>query len=318
VRVATDVAIYTLNQKRHELARLEKEYDITISFDPKEDLKAGDFDIERIGQRDPESRPKPLPPVEDAPPVTEEEIEPEIVEDSEPVRTEDTIHEEIPAESHHHHLQQGEEGSGHRRRRRRRRGGRDRDHPAQSDRRPEPGPSPPQVTVQVSAEEPHNEDAGGNIVEADTPSLQAPKNGEGQQNAQQGQLGEGHRRKRRRRRGRRGGRDRENLGGRADNGAPGVGEAAIESRFGRPDEIDTTPREEPRSPTEVQPSQIRRPEAVPNAASTPVWSLKAERAETPPKPPEEKVSVLAEAPRETPSAPQPAKKGWWQRAFRTD
>ena len=32
MRVATDVAIYTLNQKRRELARLENEYDITISL----------------------------------------------------------------------------------------------------------------------------------------------------------------------------------------------------------------------------------------------------------------------------------------------
>jgi hypothetical protein len=28
--------------------------------------------------------------------------------------------------------------------------------------------------------------------------------------------------------------------------------------------------------------------------------------------------VAAEASREAPAAPQPAKKGWWQRAFRTD
>jgi ribonuclease E len=317
VRVATDVAIYTLNQKRRELARLENEYDITISFDPKEDQKAGDFDIERIGQRDPESRPKPPPPVEDAPPVMEEEVEPEIVEDAEPDRVENTIHEEIPAESRHH-LQQGEEGSGHRRRRRRRRGGRDRDHPVQSDQRPEPGPPPPQITA--DAQEAPKGAAASEPVETDDHQSPAPQNGQGPQTEQQGQFGEGHRRKRRRRRGRRGGRDRENSSGepRANNGASGVSEAAIENRFGRPDEIDTTPRENPGKLAEVQPAHITRPEAIPNAASTPVWSLKAERAETTPKPPERKAPVPAEAAPDMPAAPQPAKKGWWQRAFRTD
>jgi ribonuclease E len=317
VRVANEVAIYTLNQKRRELARLENEYDIAITFDPKEDLKAGDFEIERIGQRDPESRPKPLAPVEPAPPITEEEVEPEIVEEIEPDRAEDTIHEEIPPDSHHH-LQQGEEGGG-RRKRRRRRGGRDRDHdrPVQSGQRPEPGPPPPQITAVAGAQEAHSADAAGELVGADDHSLQAPQNGKGPQDAQQGPFGEGHRRKRRRRRGRRGGRDRENPGGesRADNGAPAVSEVAIENRFGRPDEIDTTPREEPKKPVEIQPAQIGRPEAIPNAASTPVWSLKAERAE---KPPERKAPAPTGTPPEKPAAKQPAKKGWWQRTFRVD
>jgi ribonuclease E len=322
VRVATDVVIYTLNQKRRELTHLESEYDIAISFEPKEDLKVGDFDIERIGQRDPESRPKLVTQIEAAPPAVEAEVEPEIVEDNEPVRPEDTMHEEIPAESRQH-LQQGENG-GRRRRRRRRRGGRDRDHdrPVQSDQRPEPGPPPPHVSADASAQEAQIKDAVGELVETDDHSLQAPQNGQGPQNQQQGQFGEGHRRKRRRRRGRRGGRDRENIGGeqRADNGAPSIGEAAIENRFGRPDEIDTTPREEPGKLTEIQPVQITRPEAIPNAASTPVWSLKGERIETPRKPLEEKAPapVPVEAPREAPAAPQPTKKGWWQRAFRTD
>jgi hypothetical protein len=87
--------------------------------------------------------------------------------------------------------------------------------------------------------------------------------------------------------------------------------------LGQPDEIDTTPREEPKKLTEIQPVRISRPEAVPNAASTPVWSLEAERAEKQPKPREE----IAPAPKPveaTPEAPAPTKKGWWQRAFRTD
>jgi hypothetical protein len=46
-----------------------------------------------------------------------------------------------------------------------------------------------------------------------------------------------------------------------------------------------------------------------------VWSLKAERAE---KPPERKAPALTGTPPEKPAAKQPAKKGWWQRAFRVD
>ena len=310
VRVAADVVIYTLNQKRRELPRLEGEYDISVTFDPKEDLKVGDFEIERIGVRDPESRPKPVTQIEDAPPVVEEEAEPEIVEDSEPERAEETMQEEIPADSRQT-PQPGEPG-GRRKRRRRRRGGRDRDRPIQSDQRPEQNQLP-LIAADASVPQAHNEDAAGEPVEAGDHASPASQNGEGSQSAQQGQFGEGHRHKRRRRRGRRGGRDRENLGGRTDNGAQGVSDAAIEHRFGQPDEIDTTPREEPRPQTEIHPAQSTRPEAVPNAASTPVWSLKAERAETPP---QDKAPAPAKAP--PVPAPQPSKKGWWQRAFRTD
>ncbi len=60
VRVASDVAIYTLNQKRRELSRLETEYSITINFEPKHELMAGAFEIDRIGQRNPEDFPRPL------------------------------------------------------------------------------------------------------------------------------------------------------------------------------------------------------------------------------------------------------------------
>ncbi|HEV2651205.1 MAG TPA: ribonuclease E/G, partial [Rhizomicrobium sp.] len=92
VRVAQDVAIYTLNQKRRELARLETEYSITVSFEPKEDLLAGAFDIERIGTRNPQDYPRPqlTAPVEhaadenDVDDVVEEELdeEDEIIEEA--------------------------------------------------------------------------------------------------------------------------------------------------------------------------------------------------------------------------------------------
>ncbi len=315
VRVATDVVIYTLNQKRRELARLESEYDIAINFDPKEGLKAGDFDIERLGQRDPETRPKPMAPVEAAPPAVEAEAEPEIVEEVESVPSEDTMHEEIPAESRQH-LQPGDSGS-RRRRRRRRRGGRDRDHPLQEDQRPEH--DAPQI-ADANGLEARSGNTTEDVEGAGERPVQVAQNGESPPSEQQGQFGEG--RRRRRRRGRRGGRDRENFGGeqRANGDAPVAVDAPANDRYGRPDEIDITPREEPRNPPEMHP--VVPPEAIPNAASTPVWSLEAERTQPPPNPVAEKMrapeppAAPDALPRET--APQPSKKGWWQRAFRTD
>jgi ribonuclease E len=244
------------------------------------------------------------------------EAEPEIVEEAEPV--EDTKHEEIPAESRQH-LQPGENG-GRRKRRRRRRGGRDRDRSLQSDQRQEQGSPTMQTAADAGGQEARSAEAVREIDEPNSHTVAPPQNGESLQNEQQGQFGEGHRRKRRRRRGRRGGRDRENSGGRADNGAPSFVEAPQEGRFGQPDEIDTTPRDEPGTLTKTPPAPVTTPEAIPNAASTPVWSLKAERAEKPPKPLEEKVSAPAsvETAREAPTPPQSTKKGWWQRAFRTD
>ena len=43
VKIANDVAIYILNQKRHELARIETEHGMEISFEPKEGLAGGKF-----------------------------------------------------------------------------------------------------------------------------------------------------------------------------------------------------------------------------------------------------------------------------------
>lgn len=64
-------------------------------------------------------------------------------------------------------------------------------------------------------------------------------------------------------------------------------------RFGEPDEIDTTPRDDA-------------PRVSPNTASTPSWSL-SDPAEIDTTPKDEKSSEPA----------SPPKKGWWQRAFKT-
>ena len=101
----------------------ENEYDITISFEPKEGLKAGDFEIDRIGVRDPATRPRPTVPFDVEP--MPEEPEAELVEEAIEVEEEQVqeVQDETPAEAGP--PPQNGEGVG-RRRRRRRRGGRDR------------------------------------------------------------------------------------------------------------------------------------------------------------------------------------------------
>ncbi|HEY8696301.1 MAG TPA: ribonuclease E/G, partial [Rhizomicrobium sp.] len=47
MRVANDVALYTLNQKRRELARIEADYGMTVTFEPNDEVLAGTFELER-------------------------------------------------------------------------------------------------------------------------------------------------------------------------------------------------------------------------------------------------------------------------------
>jgi ribonuclease E len=126
--------------------------------------------------------------------------------------------------------------------------------------------------------------------------------------------GGGRRRRRRRRRGRRG-------QGNADNaqqfGAqPSLQEhnSTWDDRFGAGDEIDTTPRDDRVT--------------APNSSSAPEWSLGADTP--PPTAMSEPIESVPDAPaRHAESEPaqleqksaepaQPAKKGWWQRAFRSE
>ncbi len=332
VHVAADVAIYTLNQKRRELARIEADYDVTISFEPKEGLKAGDFEIDRVGQRDPASRPKlaALAP----PPEAEPEVaEPEQEEEEPEAQTEET--EQVSGDGSQQQQQSEGEGGGRRRRRRRRRGGRDRNSPDErrEQNRQQDGNREQNLTNGAVAAAPQTEaPQGDDEAEGDEENGADNSNENGQQRSVQGegQPGEGgRRRRRRRRRGRRGGRDRE-LGDQprpeGEAASPSVESAAppaaaapspvappvsspasvFEDRFGNVDEIDTTPSDEPR-PRSV-------PEAIPNAASTPVWSLEANEIDTTPvdKPAE------PEPAKGKPASEGPAKKGWWQRTFKTD
>ncbi|HUO99752.1 MAG TPA: ribonuclease E/G [Rhizomicrobium sp.] len=292
VHVADDVVVYTGNQKRRELVRIENEYDVAISLEPKEGLKAGDFEIDRIGQRDPASRPK-LAALE-TPAEPEAAPEPEI---EEPEEAEETAAGEIAAQSPPQHQQREGEGGGRRRRRRRRRGGRDRGF--DNAERREQQPLTPSISPASDLAMPNG---AATVPEGETAGMpQAERVFQGDQQGQPGEGG-GRRRRRRRRRGRRGGRDRDFFGGEQQRGEQAGddqpkteqsgGEPRLETggtpapifyedRFGIADDIDTTPREEPREPERtpvaadvVEPAE----EAEPNAASTPVWSLEAEAA----------------------------------------
>jgi ribonuclease E len=59
VRVANDVALYALNQKRRELTRIETDYSMSVTFEPATDLMVGHFDLERTAQRTQPPPPKP-------------------------------------------------------------------------------------------------------------------------------------------------------------------------------------------------------------------------------------------------------------------
>ncbi|MEJ0043487.1 MAG: ribonuclease E/G [Rhizomicrobium sp.] len=318
VKVAADVAMYTLNQKRRELSRLESEYSIVINFEPKPELMAGAFEIDRVGHRNPEDFVRP---VHAAPAALVEDDEDLDVVEEEELETEDEAIEavETPAEPEEEQRpreerEQAENGDG--RRRRRRRGGRNRSGRGRDQRdagTPRETPAPvPQEAVSEAPQAGDGEFAAGPEDMAEGGEEFASEH-QPQANGAVGQDAEGQRRRRRRRRGRRGG-NREHLAPNGErieqptesNGQPVAPPPAPEippvsqtpasfgsTRFGEPDEIDTTPRDDA-------------PRVSPNTASTPSWSLNdPAEIDTTPKD-------------EIPSEPAaPAKKGWWQRAFKT-
>jgi ribonuclease E len=184
VKVPPDVAIYALNQKRRELARIESDYGMTISFAPDEETHAGHFEIEKLTAKAPEERRLPVSVEAGFAAIAEvEEDEADAIEADEAEEPEKS--EPASAEA------TNGEGNGRRRRRRRRRGGRDHDRP-QSLQEPVPAHSlefvemPPGETEGV-------EDTEGGHEDAATASAEGEQQDEGQ----------GKRRRRRRRRGRR-------------------------------------------------------------------------------------------------------------------
>ncbi len=195
VRIANDVAIYILNQKRHELARLEAEHGMEISFDPKDGLAAGTFELERTKQRDPSERPRSSAVSIEAGFVPSDEPEPEYEEEAEEeediqAAPEESAEGEEPEAADRETSREGRDGG----RRRRRRGGRgrSRDREPRADGAPQP----------VEASESVARDADAEDSEIEPAEAGATANGITGENGEP-------RRKRRRRRGRRGGRDRE-------------------------------------------------------------------------------------------------------------
>ncbi len=287
VHVAPDVAIYTLNQKRRELARLEAEYSITINFEPKPELMAGEFEIARIGQRNPEDFPRPVMAAVSEPVMPEEELdiaeEEELDEEDEVIEAADSAVAEQATLSEPTEPVQREGGRRRRRRGGRNRGGRDRQNGAPREFTPPQDGVPAIEGGEALAAAPT--DATPETTTHDDQTIRA-------EGAFAGPPGEaGPRRRRRRRRGRRGGNRDQFAPGAPHAGAPTAAldtPVTVEDRFGPvSDDIDTTPRDEPR--------------VAPNASSSPSWTLQ-EPAEIDTTPKDED---------------KPAKKGWWQRAFRT-
>ena len=333
VRVANDVALYALNQKRRELARIESDYGMTVTFEPNAELMAGSFELERVAAR---ATPPPQKPVisaeagEATPTDVSEPIEE--VEDEHP-DMEAAIAESAPNGS----LQQPTGAPGKKKRRRRRRGS---GHGRPSNLQ-EPIPS---VAASQHAQHEQDTQQGQSQQGPQTPPANGgetwPANGSSGQ--QQGATGTGGPRRRRRRR-------------RKPHNGPSTGAHAEVSTHldtgARPLETDGV---ESRSTSTEVPAQ---PAVAPNAPSEPVWSLGSDRAEaaaasahepvgemyyrreetlesrapdTEKKPerrvgktvPVETISAEQNRPREEPAksdeTAQPQRKGWWQRQFRRE
>jgi ribonuclease E len=279
VKIADEVALYILNQKRAELSRIETEHGMQITFEPTHGMAAGNFELERTKSRDPGDRPRPsavsieagFVPSDEPEPEYQEEVEEEELEAAEDEAADGEGATEQPSFERSEGPRESRDGG----RRRRRRGGRGRGR--ERGERPEghhenhgeAGISEASETAQVADSEAGAE-AGGQQNE--------------QSNGQHaGETGE-QRRKRRRRRGRRGGRDRDARPEPEGMEHHQTGFANEADRFGAvPDEIDTTPTNEKHAP---------------GTPSTPVWSLNDDIDTTP----QDEDS-------------KPKKKGWWQRTF---
>jgi ribonuclease E len=339
VKAPQDVTIYTLNQKRQEIARIEEAYNLGISFEPTASMMGGSFEIDRTSARAPMLRPKTAAisveagfqerHPEIAPPEVIEEVEIEEEEVSEAAGPSESQAERQPGQPHAGGAQEGD-GQGRRRRRRRRRGGRGRgghndgqphnhqhgqhghQHGQQQQRPQEQRPFEADASVNEGDDSADIEDTG----EAVATTAQEP----GQVQNSPGQHQEGGGRRRRRRRGRRGRRhDGES------NGAQRPNETQSEFQPGPFESQSYEPREETPRVASVEA----------NAPSSPQWSLSEQHGGTQvverepesahaepeesfaPARPERVAAVeTAESPEPEPTEPREARKGWWQRRFK--
>ena len=326
VRAQPDVTIYTLNQKRRELTRIETEYGVAIQFEPKEGIIAGTFELDRMGQKAPEERKTQLPPPPPLPEISAAE-EDELVDE---VEEEESEEPEIREERSERQEGQTAPAEGKRKRRRRRRG---KDHASTAQVMREPVPT--SALGSSAYAEGARELLNGESESVPTTNLAPTPDGA---NTQAGQPENGApRKRRRRRRGRRGSRD----GAPASNGAMPSGEdgaVPVHDQF----EAETAEASQLEFPEVV--NEIDR--VVPNAPSEPVWSLAHEHQQPGPVVPVVESVALHTPPVEEPAAAdvavetishhaepemaapppapaprrdepeQPPRKGWWQRPFR--
>jgi ribonuclease E len=320
IKAPPDVTIYTLNQKRREIARIEEAYNLGISFEPTPTMMGGSFEIDRTGARAPQPRAKTgaisveagftesKPDVEE-PEIEEAEEEPAF--SSQPSARET----QAPRPQAQGPSPEGEGQGGRRRRRRRRRGGRGRSgqqpfHEGQQQR--------PHEQRHFEAEE--RPDNGGDVAEAEdhAPAVAAAaESGTSENPAPHHQDGNERGRRRRRRRGRR---------GRRHDGEPSNGTQRTVAAAG---EFQSAPSEHAKY--EARDDNVRADSVEPNAPSSPQWSLSEHRADTlvvTSEPEPEPVAAAEDFARTNAAAsavetaeaetgePREARKGWWQRRFK--
>src|SRR5882724_4716648 len=217
VKAPGDVTIYTLNQKRREIARIEEAYDLAISFEPQASMMGGSFELERTGIRIPTPRLKAAAISFEAGYQDSEtqELETDVTIVEAPPQTEPP-----PVESSVER-DGGVDGRG-RKRRRRRRGGRGRSghgpfQEGAAEGRTNEIPSVPAPSSDVRLEAPsadHDDDDDEEETQSESAPEAQSEHRESHPGSPPAAPGEGGARRRRRRRGRRGRRrDGEMVGG---------------------------------------------------------------------------------------------------------
>ncbi|HEX3665144.1 MAG TPA: ribonuclease E/G [Rhizomicrobium sp.] len=306
VRTPIQVAIYALNQKRREIVHVETEYGIAIQFEPNEEIIAGTFEIDRIGTRQPDERPRPVvAEISSRPASVPEVVGPEIA----PAPA--SASEESPPSPE----QQSSSASGSKRRRRRRRG-----------RSSDTETANPAVETHAALENdriPQTDAATSTNAPAEPTAAEA----------QSGTETPAPRKRRRRRRGRRGSREGDAQTTSESNMSGSDAEDETE------DSLEETVSPEPVSHVALHAPHLSPPDIVPNAPSEPVWSFapddprqtvstnSATREEaingtvsaTPTdndEAPETSEISDSEPEKQVGKAAAPARKGWWQRPFR--
>jgi ribonuclease E len=317
VRVANEVALYTLNQKRRELARMEVDYGMSIAFDPKDDLVAGQFELDRIAAQ------VQYPTQQVKPAVSADTVVPAPTDMAEQIEEPEEIVASAEEPETHAAGNGAQPGSSGRKRRRRRRGrgGRPEQENASSDSAVGPRTQLPAEPV-----------AGAVMSEQRTEAEPAAAEEHGA-NGQQPDIGSPRRRRRRRRK---------------PHGAPVTSENAGTQSQGGPQQDHRTEHRHAEPPFGEA--------VIPNTPSEPVWSLGSDRAEaaaeaahepmgemyyrreevleTPVAPVEAGPQQVAPAPAAITDEPsgsdagesamqveepkQPARRGWWQRTFKNN